>query len=163
MIEQEMIGHRTTAEAFVNAKADDTEYLEYIGGLCDSMYVFAWSTHSHSFSTERDGEMEEKFWEITRAGASTRVRYGPIGAEGFVLVKDHSDEPSAAKFMADKVREKLEKVGYHRSVRSRGFRTVCQTLTCLLPGWILTTLVTNTIKPSEIIRGPAPLLRLKML
>ncbi|GLW70927.1 hypothetical protein Kpho02_32260 [Kitasatospora phosalacinea] len=52
-----------------------------------------------------------KFWEAGAAGAAVRVRYGRIGTEGRLLVKELADPAAAAAHLAKLVAEK-ERKGY---------------------------------------------------
>ena len=70
-------------------------------------------TATYLENTEGDNS---KFWSISITGDSTRVRYGPIGEEGFVSEKQHKDEKAAEKFHAKMIKEKTGK-GYEHAAK----------------------------------------------
>lgn len=53
-----------------------------------------------------------KFWNITKFGNTINLNYGAIGTKGQVLVKTFNRDASAALYMEEAVREKLNK-GYY--------------------------------------------------
>ncbi len=52
------------------------------------------------------------FWQISQTGNTTRTKWGAIGTAGTVTEKEHKDEAAAAKFVEQKVKEKMGKGGY---------------------------------------------------
>lgn len=52
-----------------------------------------------------------KFWEVRRDGASVRVRYGRIGADGTKKTKEYADRDAAIAEMNKLIAQKTKK-GY---------------------------------------------------
>ena len=70
------------------------KYFEYIG-----------------VSEENESGTSAKFWEVTLAAKTISVRYGSIGTDGQVSVKEFATEEEAQKYADKKVADKL-KDGY---------------------------------------------------
>ena len=70
------------------------KYFEYIG-----------------VSEENESGTSAKFWEVTLDGKTVSVRYGKIGSDGQVSVKEFETEEEAQKYADKKVADKL-KDGY---------------------------------------------------
>jgi predicted DNA-binding WGR domain protein len=73
--------------------------------------------------TSRKSEHAEKFWEITQVGKKVTVRFGKIGADGQLKVKDFDTKEDAEAEVAKLVKEKtkkgyIEKPNPHLSVNS---------------------------------------------
>ncbi|MFD8479449.1 DUF4132 domain-containing protein [Kitasatospora sp. NPDC059673] len=60
------------------------------------------------------GDGSSKFWEAATEGASVRVRYGRIGTEGRVQVKELADPAAAEAHLAKQIAEK-ERKGYRET------------------------------------------------
>jgi predicted DNA-binding WGR domain protein len=60
---------------------------------------------------ERKIERAEKYWEITQVGKKVTVRFGKIGADGQLVVKDFDTKEEAEAHMAKLIKEKTKK-GY---------------------------------------------------
>ena len=56
-------------------------------------------------------ERAEKYWEISQVGKKVTVRFGKIGADGQLIVKDFETNEEAEAHMAKLVKEKTKK-GY---------------------------------------------------
>jgi predicted DNA-binding WGR domain protein len=59
----------------------------------------------------RKSEHAEKFWEITQVGKKVTVRFGKIGADGQLKVKDFDTKEDAEAEVAKLIKEKTKK-GY---------------------------------------------------
>jgi predicted DNA-binding WGR domain protein len=59
----------------------------------------------------RKSERAEKFWEILQVESKVTVRFGKIGADGQLIVKDFETNEEAEAHMAKLVKEKTKK-GY---------------------------------------------------
>lgn len=59
-------------------------------------------------------ERGDKFWEMTRDGASTTTRYGKVGKKGRTSTKTHASERVARDYFNDKVAGKYGD-GYARA------------------------------------------------
>ena len=70
------------------------KYFEYIG-----------------VSEENESGTSAKFWEVPLAAKTISVRYGRIGTDGQVSVKEFATEEEAQKYADKKVADKL-KDGY---------------------------------------------------
>jgi predicted DNA-binding WGR domain protein len=70
------------------------KYFEYIG-----------------VSEENESGTSAKFWEVTLAAKTVSVRYGRIGTDGQVSIKEFATEEEAQKYADKKVADKL-KDGY---------------------------------------------------
>jgi predicted DNA-binding WGR domain protein len=70
------------------------KYFEYIG-----------------VSEENESGTSAKFWEVTLAAKTVSVRYGRIGTDGQVSVKEFATEEEAQKYADKKIADKL-KDGY---------------------------------------------------
>jgi len=53
----------------------------------------------------------EKYWEITQVGKKVTVRFGKIGTDGQLIVKDFETKEEAEAHLAKLVKEKTKK-GY---------------------------------------------------
>ncbi len=60
---------------------------------------------------ERKSERAEKYWEISQVGKKVTVRFGKIGADGQLIVKDFETKEEAEAHMAKLIKEKTKK-GY---------------------------------------------------
>ena len=59
----------------------------------------------------RKSERAEKFWEILQVESKVTVRFGKIGTEGQLIVKDLDTKEEAEAHMAKLIKEKTKK-GY---------------------------------------------------
>ena len=59
----------------------------------------------------RKSERAEKFWEILQVESKVTVRFGKIGADGQLIVKDFETNEEAEAHMAKLITEKTKK-GY---------------------------------------------------
>ena len=62
-------------------------------------------------SEENESGTSAKFWEVTLASKTVSVRYGRIGTDGQVSVKEFATEEEAQKYADKKIADKL-KDGY---------------------------------------------------
>ena len=94
---------------------DDDEALEVAGTLIEQKtgkgYVEAEDDMGDTRYFELVDGSSSKFWEITCAGESFRVRYGKIGAEGRTQVKEFDDEEESSAVAETLIAQKLKK-GY---------------------------------------------------
>ena len=60
---------------------------------------------------ERKIERAEKYWEISQVGKKVTLRFGKIGADGQLIVKDFETKEEAETHMAKLIKEKTKK-GY---------------------------------------------------
>ena len=59
----------------------------------------------------RKSERAEKFWEILQVESKVTVRFGKIGVDGQLIVKDFDTKEEAEAHMAKLIKEKTKK-GY---------------------------------------------------
>lgn len=59
----------------------------------------------------RKSERAEKFWEILQVESKVTVRFGKIGADGQLIIKDFETKEEAEAHMAKLIKEKTKK-GY---------------------------------------------------
>ena len=59
----------------------------------------------------RKSERAEKYWEISQVGKKVTIRFGKIGADGQLIVKDFETKEEAEAHMAKLIKEKTKK-GY---------------------------------------------------
>ena len=60
---------------------------------------------------ERKIERAEKYWEVSQVGKKVTIRFGKIGADGQLIVKDFETKEEAEAHMAKLIKEKTKK-GY---------------------------------------------------
>ena len=60
---------------------------------------------------ERKIERAEKYWEISQVGKKVTLRFGKIGTDGQLIVKDFETKEEAETHMAKLIKEKTKK-GY---------------------------------------------------
>ena len=60
---------------------------------------------------QRKSEHAEKFWEITQVGKKVTVRFGKLGADGQLKVKEFETKEEAEADVAKLIKEKTKK-GY---------------------------------------------------
>ena len=59
----------------------------------------------------RKSERAEKFWEILQVESKVTVRFGKIGVDGQLIIKDFETKEEAEAHMAKLIKEKTKK-GY---------------------------------------------------
>ena len=60
---------------------------------------------------ERKIERAEKYWEVSQVGKKVTIRFGKIGSDGQLIVKDFETKEEAEAHMAKLIKEKTKK-GY---------------------------------------------------
>ena len=60
---------------------------------------------------ERKIERAEKYWEVSQVGKKVTIRFGKIGSDGQLIVKDFETKEEAEARMAKLIKEKTKK-GY---------------------------------------------------